>query len=419
MTDDNRLHALDAVRGSALLLGLVLHSTMSFIFPIPVADSSPSTTLAVIFYVIHIFRMAVFYFIAGFFAHMVFHRRGFREFVRDRATRIGIPLVAGWVVLAPPTIVIVIWGLIRTYGLETLKDAAGQSPGGFPWTHLWFLYYLCIFYILALTLHWIVSRVVDRSGCLRIYMDRLVSFTVRFNFIPVMLAAPICLLLYFSGSWILWTGIPTPDTGITPQAAATIGFGTAFAIGWILHRQASLLGIFKKFRHLNLALAIALTAYCLSLVGLKPDIVALSMDPAGTQMAQGWVRFSYAAAYTTAVWCWTFAIVGIGMAFFSGLSRRRRYLADSSYWLYLIHLPVIFFLQVLMAKWPLHWSLKFGLILSVTTAAGLLSYHCLVRATLIGKLLNGRRYPRAIKVPVSTNAERESFEVSPKINESV
>ena len=141
MTDSDRLHALDAVRGSALLLGLVLHSTMSFILPVPVADNSPSTTLAVIFYVIHIFRMAVFYFIAGFFAHMVFHRRGLRSFVRDRAKRIGIPLVAGWLVIAPPTIAIVIWGLVRTFGLETLQNAGDQSQGGFPWTHLWFLYY--------------------------------------------------------------------------------------------------------------------------------------------------------------------------------------------------------------------------------------------------------------------------------------
>ena len=108
MADKNRLHALDAVRGSALLLGLVLHSTMSFIFPIPVADNSPSTTLFVIFYIIHIFRMAVFYFIAGFFAHMVFHRRGLKEFVKDRAKRIGIPLVAGWLILVPPTIAIII-----------------------------------------------------------------------------------------------------------------------------------------------------------------------------------------------------------------------------------------------------------------------------------------------------------------------
>ncbi len=217
VTDNHRLHALDAVRGSALLLGLVLHSTMSFILPIPAADSSPSTTLAVIFYVIHIFRMAVFYFIAGFFAHMVFHRRGLGNFVKDRAKRIGIPLIIGWIVIAPPTIAVTIWGLIRTYGLETLQSSAEQSLGGFPWTHLWFLYYLCIFYLLALLLHWFVSRVVDRSGRLRSCIDRIISSAVRFNFIRILLAAPICLNLYFNDSWILWGGYRRRIQGSRPR----------------------------------------------------------------------------------------------------------------------------------------------------------------------------------------------------------
>jgi len=59
-----------------------------------------------------------------------------------------------------------------------------------------------------------------------------------------------------------------------------------------------------------------------------------------------------------------------------------------------VHLPVVFGLQLLMANWALHWSVKFPLIL--TAAMGLLlpSYHFLVRPTVIGEVLNGRRYPR-------------------------
>ncbi len=75
-----RLHALDAVRGYALLLGIVLHATMSFI-PGPtriwiIQDSHPSMTLAVLLFVIHVFRMTTFFLIAGFFARLSFHRHG-------------------------------------------------------------------------------------------------------------------------------------------------------------------------------------------------------------------------------------------------------------------------------------------------------------------------------------------------------
>jgi glucan biosynthesis protein C len=67
-----RLHALDAVRGYALLLGIVLHATISFL-PSPtriwiIEDSHPSNTLGVLFFAIHVFRMTTFFLIAGFFA---------------------------------------------------------------------------------------------------------------------------------------------------------------------------------------------------------------------------------------------------------------------------------------------------------------------------------------------------------------
>ena len=67
-----RLHALDAVRGFALLLGIILHATGSFIstptrFWI-IQDTHPSMTLALLFFAIHVFRMTTFFLMAGFFA---------------------------------------------------------------------------------------------------------------------------------------------------------------------------------------------------------------------------------------------------------------------------------------------------------------------------------------------------------------
>ena len=47
-----------------------------------------------------------------------------------------------------------------------------------------------------------------------------------------------------------------------------------------------------------------------------------------------------AASYTCATWTWTFAIIGLALRFLSNHSPVRRYIADSSYWLYLIHLPL-------------------------------------------------------------------------------
>jgi peptidoglycan/LPS O-acetylase OafA/YrhL len=70
------------------------------------------------------------------------------------------------------------------------------------------------------------------------------------------------------------------------------------------------------------------------------------------------------------------------------------YVADASYWIYLAHLPVVFFLQVAVQDAPLHWTIKFPFILIAAFGLLFVSYHYLVRPTWVGAVLNGRRYPR-------------------------
>ena len=76
---------------------------------------------------------------------------------------------------------------------------------------------------------------------------------------------------------------------------------------------------------------------------------------------------------------------------------RDSYLADASYWIYLIHLPVVMAIQVVMSRlhWP--WLVEFALTLSIAMALLLASYDLLVRNTFIGARLNGRRKPRGLE----------------------
>jgi len=51
-------------------------------------------------------------------------------------------------------------------------------------------------------------------------------------------------------------------------------------------------------------------------------------------------------------------------------------------------------MQVWVGHFPLHWSVKFSFILVMSFAILFASYHWLVRPTLIGELLNGRKHRR-------------------------
>ena len=91
------------------------------------------------------------------------------------------------------------------------------------------------------------------------------------------------------------------------------------------------------------------------------------------------------------VWLMIFGLMGFFRRFFGRESRVMRYVSDSSYWLYLAHLPLIMLGQWFVRDWPLSPFIKFPLVCGVVTGLLLLSYQLFVRYTPIGIFLNGRR----------------------------
>ena len=221
-----RLHALDAVRGFALIAGIFFHASVSFL-PTPsgvpmwiVMDNQRSVALAVLFHVLHTFRMTTFFLIAGFFAHLTFHRRGARAFIVDRLKRIALPLVAGWPFVFAAVLAVTIWGaMVMAHG-RPLPPAPPYRFPAFPWTHLWFLYVLLLLYAATLTVRGLVA-LLDRGGQLRRSIDAVANAFVRSGLAPVVLAIPGTAALYCTPTWRAWFGIPTPDSSLTCRPEPT------------------------------------------------------------------------------------------------------------------------------------------------------------------------------------------------------
>jgi peptidoglycan/LPS O-acetylase OafA/YrhL len=380
-----RLHALDAVRGFALLLGIVLHATLSFV-PAPtrfwiIQDNHPSMTLAVLFFAIHVFRMTTFFVIAGFFAHMSFHRRGARDFIKDRLQRIAVPLLVGWPILFAAMVPVVFWAASFPNG-GPVPGAPGWPPvlPNFPLAHLWFLYVLLELYAATLLLRTAIAWL-DTSGRIRADVDRLVGLVMRSPLAPAILAIPIGIAFSLDPTWRGWVGVRTPDQSLLTNLQAVVGFGTAFGFGWLLHRQIDLMRILERRWLLNLVLATGLIAASFVLAGVpspRPEAI----------------RFAGATCYALAIWTMSFAVIGVALRFLAGFSATWRYLADASYWLYLIHIPIVMALQVAVSAldWP--WPVKFATLLAIAFAVMFASYQLLVRDSFIGAVLNGRRIPR-------------------------
>jgi hypothetical protein len=389
-----RLHALDAVRGFALLLGIVLHGCMSFMPSLagsgyPIADQSQSVFLEIVFFVIHVFRMATFFLIAGFFARLVFHRRGTKMFIKDRSKRILVPMLALYIPVAAAVTGVFIWAVYKFYGTLT-PDGIPQSPVAgtqalpFPLMHFWFLYILIWLYVLSLAGRWLIVKLDAQEG-LRRRIDGIYAKLLSSYVAAPLLALPIALAFYLKRDWLWAGGVPTPDQGLVPIWTSLFIYGYVFTLGWILERQRHLLQGIRRSTWVNLAVGAIAVIACFMILGENTEFLS-TPDPGR--------HLPYAISYAIALVALTLAFIGGGMMLFSHESPLIRYLADSSYWLYVLHLPIVFGLQTWMMDMPMHWSIKFPLLIILTCVPLVLTYHWFVRSTWIGSIMNGRKYPR-------------------------
>lgn len=399
---ETRFHSLDAVRAAALLAGIVLHATMSYLpgfaaMRWPIADQSTSVTLGLTFFVIHIFRMALFFMIAGFFARLLHQRLGTGGLVRNRLRRIGLPLVAAMFLVLPFTFGAVVWAAVQIGAKGGPPPSAAAPIIGpmIPWAHLWFLYLLLVLFALWLPLRALIARF-DASGARRAWVASSVSRLLASRVAPLLLAVPVAFTLVAAKWWMIWMGVPVPATGLVPNLPALATFGMAFILGWVIHREQSMLRTLAADWLLYLVVAVLATLAALHIAG---DRVHFGPEPLPADE-----RVAFAGAYAISLWCWCFAAIGAAVRFVDEPSPRWRYLSDASYWMYLVHLPIVWLLQAWSLRWPLHWAVKFPLVLAVTVLLLLASYRWLVRSTFVGVFLNGRRHPRAAAAPGSQSA---------------
>jgi len=383
---NERFHDLDAVRAFALLLGIALHTTMSFIEPQMwvLKDDSASVGLGVLFYVIHMFRMTTFFVMAGFFAHMLMGKRGLGGFIKNRLIRVGVPLAAFWPIVFTSIVAVMIIAYAPPPGAAVPGAATppppGLTPQTFPLTHLWFLYALLWFYCGAIVLK-LVTDVLRIGGLLGRMLDSVTGFLTRTDLISALLILPAFAALYANPGWMMWFGIPTPDTGVVLNMPALAGFATAFGFGWFLHRSPDLLGHLAKRWWAYLPAAAIGTVVCLNMVGVTPSFTPV----------KGSDNMLYLGLYLLTGWSWTLGLIGGARALLNRENKVLRYLSDASYWLYIIHIPVVMGLQMAVRHLAGPAELKFAGILLATVMIGLLTYQFMVRYSFIGAILNGRR----------------------------
>ena len=104
-----------------------------------------------------------------------------------------------------------------------------------------------------------------------------------------------------------------------------------------------------------------------------------------------WHHFGIAIAEAYTATYMTLYCLLIGKKFLNKQNKIFRFISDSSYWIYIIHIPVLFYIQFLLLDIGLNMWLEFIISVVATMLIGVLTYVISVQWTPLGTLLNGKK----------------------------
>jgi glucan biosynthesis protein C len=351
-----RVAGLDASRTTLMFFGLVVHSGALAAW-LQTSTATPADDAANFLGILgHNFRMPAFFMVSGIFSAYLLNTRSLQRFWVQRRRRLVYPLLAASFTLIP----VCYWILV---GFEVSPEQIiTMGP-----LHLWFIYYLIGFSLILLLVEWSLRKI-GKS---------VVSSQVRP--LGVWLVNPISIAAIALTSTLIphWfdqsSGALANDSGLFPPIGLVAYYGLFFVYGLLLYRYW--LSAEKWLRR------------------FWPGHLLLGFAAFGVFAFELWNQTEHTwlyPSYSVATWMLSLGILGIFLFFVRKEGKVTRYLSDASYWVYLIHYPIMVMLQ----KWfaDLHTGVALAFVLGVPIAAALSLglYQRFVKDKFIGQFLAGK-----------------------------
>ncbi len=395
-----RYHYLDNIRALAMFLGVVFHAALAyspffqnFWFT---AGNESAVSIDMVAFFTHLFRMPLFFLVSGFFAIMLLQKRGISGFLKNRAMRILLPFILFFPLLVAAIFAVIAWALANVDNLspmllliQEMKNNPDAPKPPLSTMHLWFLFNLFLFALTTSVLY-----------KFKFFESKLVSKISSAKFILFVLP----LLM-----------IPAMYSQLAPHPAAekfypelwSFGFyGLFFILGCLIFLKQRLLEQFEPYKHM--LLVVSLLAYIVFYNLLPATITVEELMATATEgFNPAWNHIYVAICEAVIAVYMTIYCLLLGKKFLNKQNKALKLISDSSYWVYLIHLPILLMIQFALIDVDINMWLKFFVSTSITFIVAMLSYLLLVRSTPIGWLLNGRKKKASI---VKRTSKEEVYE---------
>jgi len=379
-----RRHHLDAIRVSAILLLIPYHAARY----VQKGDGDPRIVDAVVWFV-HTWHMPLFFAISGFLAASALRRSTALLQVRARFRRLGLPLFVGMLTVVPLANFFVIEAAAlwpRKGALPAKRELDFANVFSFTPRHLWFISYLLIISLLAIGIWLAIQRAPALGSAIkRGFASMLRSWWA----VPLLASFSAAILITKTG----WVAGGSESNSLIPTPTLFAYFGFFFLFGWLLSGQSNLIEELKRGAWLRLGAGVLIAVPAFFLFYNNSDFTGNVGTPGALAEIDA-LRLYGLFAVGLVCWLTLFGIWGVLARYVRKESRVLRYLADASFWIYLVHIPFLVALQSTLSTTDLPVPARWGLAVSGTLALALGSY-ALIRSTRnMVKARRARRVPR-------------------------
>ncbi|MEI7770313.1 MAG: acyltransferase [Chloroflexales bacterium] len=367
LSPPDRRYDLDWLRVLAIALIFLFHSTRAFdnYLGWHVKNNQLSDVFLLPALIGSLWMMPLFFVLSGAATCFSLRSRPVGSFIQTRFLRLGVPLITlGWFVLSPPQVYIerittryntpAFAGSFLAYLPHYLEGVYG-SGGNFALEglHLWYLYWLLLFSLIALPLFMALNGIGGRR-----LIGAMAAVVARPGGI-FLFALPLCLAEVTvrlgiapnqeDGGWFIVTYFFLMMNGFVLAADERFGLAT------------------ERHRWPALVLAIALPT---ALVWLFPGQL-MWWEPTSWPLA--------GVLKATSCWLVVVAMLGFGRAHLNVAHPYLRYASELALPFYILHQPIIVFLAYGMRNWELGIATKLLILITSACAVTVLLYVLLVR----------------------------------------
>ena len=365
-----RLHHLDALRASAMLLLIPYHGSR-FIWKGQVNKKEDGQPLEEIIWYVHSWHMPLFFLVSGYLLAMALERSGAQRQASNRITRLGIPLAIGMVTIIPLTNLLLAWvdpgrpvgGRERSADIATL----------FNWRplHLWFLNYL-LAACLILIVFWVVLRRTEIKRAISRAFGVIVGSPLAVPVLAVCTGLLLSLTTY-------WQAPPASDS-LLPSLPLLSYYVFFLGFGFAISYHPDLISRIERRPLIYLIASLICIPFAWDLFLEQEPLASEPMAHLAATIVLGLMT-----------WSALFAIWGFFARFAATESPFWRYVSDASYWVYLIHIIFLGPGQQALTETDLGPEARYAIAVGGSIAIAFLTYQLFIRHTPIGTFLHGRR----------------------------